>query len=204
MDEIAPGVLHWTALHPNIKVDVSSYFVVESGTLVDPLLPDDDVSKLGDRRPERIVLSTRHHLRSSDAIAREHGCPILCHESGLHEFEGGPDVQGFSWGDQLAPDVTALEVDAISPDETGLLIDAGEGALLLADAVIHYGGNVGFVPDQYMVDEGDDPEPVKAAIREALGRLLEQPFEAVLFSHGDPIVDGGKEALRRFLEEGPA
>jgi hypothetical protein len=203
MDEIAPGVFHWTAVHPKIKVDVSSHFVASSGTLIDPLVPDDDVSQLGHARPERIVLSTRHHLRSSEAIAREHGCPILCHESGVHEFEGGPDVQGFSWGDQLAPDVTALEMDAISPDDTALLIDAGEGALLIADAVIHYGGDVAFVSDEYMVDEGDDPEPVKAAIREALRRLLDQPFEAVLFAHGDPIVDGGKEALRRFAEQRP-
>jgi hypothetical protein len=190
--EILPGVLHWTALHPRIRMNVSSYFVTGSATLIDPMRPDD-----GDISPERIVLTTRHHLRDSESF----GVPILCHESGLHEFEGGPEVRGFSWGERLAPDVTALEVDAISPDDTALLIDAGDGCLAIGDAVMHYTDDVHFVPDQFMVDEGDDPEPVKAAIRAVLRRLLDQPFDALLFAHGDPIVSGGKDALRRFVEQ---
>ncbi|MEA2353813.1 MAG: hypothetical protein QOJ14_2227 [Thermoleophilaceae bacterium] len=196
-EEIIPGLLHWTAPHPNIGFDVSSHFVIGSRTLIDPLLPDGGI-ELG-AEPERIVLSTRHHRRSIE----EFDCPIFCHESGLHEFEKGPAVQGFAWGDQLAPDVKALEVDAISPDETGLLIDAGGGALLLADAAMHYVDEVHFVPDQYMVDEGDDPEPVKLAIREALSKLLDLEFDALLFAHGSPIPTGGKEALRRFVEQPP-
>jgi hypothetical protein len=191
-EELIPGVLHWTAVHPNIKMDVSSYFVTGSSTLIDPMNPGGE-----ELEPERIVLTTRHHTRSST----DYGCPILCHSSGLHEFEdGGPDVQGFEWGDQLAADVRAVEVDAISPDETGLLIDVGDGSLLIGDAVMHYGEPIHFVPDQYLVDEGDDPEPVKVAIKEALGRLLDLPFDNLLFAHGTPIVGGGKEALRRFVE----
>jgi hypothetical protein len=172
-------------------MDVSSYFVTGSATLIDPMRPGD-----GDVSPERIVLTTRHHLRDSESF----DVPILCHESGLHEFEDGPDVQGFAWGDQLAPDVTALEMDAISPDDTALLIDAGDGVLAIGDAVMHYTGEVHFVPDRYLVDEGDDPEPVKAAIKEAVSRLLDQPFDSVLFAHGSPIAGGGKDALRRFVE----
>ena len=168
-----------------------------SATLVDPLEPPDEL------QPERIVLTTRHHLRSSEAVTARHGCPILCHESGLHEFEGGPDVQGFQWGDELAPDVRALKADAISPDDSALLIDAGDGCLAIADSIINSGGSLAFVPDEYMVDEGDDPEPVKAAIREAFGELLDEPFDNLLFAHGDPIVGGGKEALRDFVEHGP-
>lgn len=191
-EEVVPGVLHWTALHPNIKTEVSSHFVVGSRTLIDPLVPDGGL----DVDPARVVLSTRHHLRSST----DFGCPILCHESGLHEFEGGPDVHGFAWGDELADDVTAVEVDAISPDETAFLIEAGNGCLLFADAVMHYEDKLHFVPDEYMVDEGDDPEPVKAAIREAVRRLLDLPFDTLLFAHGTPLRSGGKDALREFAE----
>ena len=191
-EELVPGVLHWTALHPNIQMDVSSYFVTGSATLIDPLNPGGE-----DLEPERIVLTTRHHLRSST----DFDCPILCHESGLHEFEGGPDVAGFAWGDELAPDVRAVEVDAISPDDTGFLVEAGDGCLAIGDAVMHYEDSIHFVWDKYLVDdEGDDPEPVKVAIKEALGRLLDLPFDALLFAHGNPIAGGGKEALRRFVE----
>jgi hypothetical protein len=192
VEQILPGLLHWTAVHPNIRMEVSSYFVTASGTLIDPMRPEGR-----DVDPERIVLTTRHHLRDSESF----GVPILCHESGLHEFDGGPDVQGFAWGDQLAPDVKAVKVDAISPDETGLLIDAGDGVLSIGDAVMHYGEDLHFVPEQYLVDEGDDPEPVKVAIKEALGELLDERFDALLLAHGTPIVSGGKDALRRFVEQ---
>jgi hypothetical protein len=190
--EILPGVLHWTAVHPNLGREVSSYFVTGSATLVDPMRPDDG----GDLEPERVVLTARHHLRASESF----GAPILCHESGLHQFENGPEVRGFAWGDLLAPDVTALEVDAIAPDETALLIDAGDGALSLGDVVIRYADDIHFVPDNLIVDEGDDPEPVKAAMRAALARLLDHPFDSLLLAHGSPVVGGGKEALRRFVE----
>src|SRR5919204_220812 len=53
-EELIPGVLHWTAPHPNIKMDVSSYFVTGSATLIDPLNPGGE-----DLEPERIVLTTR-------------------------------------------------------------------------------------------------------------------------------------------------
>ena len=191
LEEVVPGVLHWTTRHPRIGVDVSSHFVVASRTLVDPLVPEGGI----DLDPARIVLSTRHHLRSST----EFGCPVLCHRSGLHEFEGGPDVQAFEWGDKLAEDVTAVEIDAISPDDTAFLIDAGDGCLLFGDAVMHYEDEIHFVPDRYMVDEGDDPGPVKAAIKDAVRRLLDLPFDTVLFAHGTPLPAGGKDALREFV-----
>ena len=203
MNEIAPGVLHWTAVHPNIKMDVSSYFVTSSGAAIDPLLPDDDVSELGDHRPELIVLTNRHHTRSCEAIAREFGCPIVCHEAGLHEFDDGPDVQGFSWGDELAPGITALEVDAICAEETALRIDLDDGFLSVADAVMRYGEDLDFVPERYLVDDPADAPQVKRAIREAFGRLLDEPFDSLLFAHGNPLIGGGKEAVRRFVEHGP-
>ena len=205
MNEIVPGVLHWTALHPNIKIDVSCYLVTSSGTAIDPLLPDHDVSQLGDHRIERIILTNRHHSRSCEAIAREHGCPILCHEAGLHRFADEPyDVDGFSWGDELAPGITALEVDAICPEETALRIDVEGGLLSIADAVMRYEEALDFVPERYMVDDPKDAPAVKLAICAAFGRLLDEPFDSLLLAHGDPLIGGGKEALRDFVEHGPA
>jgi hypothetical protein len=201
VDEIAPGVLHWTALHPNIRRDVSCYLLADSGTAIDPLLPGDDLGPLEGRDVQRIVITNRHHLRSSERIAEAFGCPILCHEAGLHEFaDGGPGVEGFSWGDELAPGVTALEVGAICDEETALLVSAGDGMLSVADAVVRYEGGLGFVPEQYL---GEDPESIRTAIREAYARLLGEPFDSLLVAHGEPQIGGGKEALRRFVEHGP-
>jgi hypothetical protein len=35
--EIAPGIFHWTAVHRDIGIEVSSYYVEPAGLLVDPL-----------------------------------------------------------------------------------------------------------------------------------------------------------------------
>ena len=200
MQEIAPGIYHWTAVHPNIKREVSSYLVAGSGVLIDPICPEEGIEWFDgdpDRRPRSIVLTNRHHLRDSERFAAAYAIPIACHEAGLHEFRGGPDVKGFAWGDELAPGITALEVGAICDEETALRIDAGDGFLAVADAVINYGG-LGFVPDRYI---GEDPEAIKAAIRAAYGRLLDEPFDSLLLAHGDPVIGGGKDALRRFVED---
>ena len=39
MEEIAPGLWHWTARHPRIRSDVSSYYLAGPRILIDPLLP---------------------------------------------------------------------------------------------------------------------------------------------------------------------
>lgn len=43
MREVLPGVFHWTAMHPRIHVEVSSYRLEDGGVPIDPLLaPDGD------------------------------------------------------------------------------------------------------------------------------------------------------------------
>ena len=195
-----PGVVHWIAMHPKIRQEVNSYLLPESGTLIDPMLPPDGIESFEQDPPRRIVLTNRHHLRDSERFVEAFGCSIHCHEAGLHEFEDGPDVQGYSWGDELAPGVTALEVGAICDEETALRIDILDGILSVADGVIRYGGKLRFVPEQYL---GDDADRIKGAIREAYGRLLDEPFDSLLVAHGDPAIGGGKEELRRFVEHGP-
>lgn len=192
MKEILDGVFHWKAVHPRIGSEVGCHLVSGSGTAIDPLLPEEGIEWFDDRGVERVVLSTRHHLRHAAEIAERFGCPILCHESGLHEFENGPAVEGFAFGDRLAEDVIALEMDAISPDDTVLRIEADEGALLFADSLIHY-DTLGFVSDKLI---GEDPEGVKTRIRERCGALLGERFEHLLFAHGEPLLGAGRERLR--------
>jgi hypothetical protein len=173
MNEVLPGVLHWTTHHEGIGSDVHSHFAVEAAALIDPRVPAggvDEIAQYG--RPDRILLSNRHHLRHSECFAEAFGCPIRCHEAGLHEFGDGPPVQPFRFG------------------------DAGPGALLFADGLIRGSdGTLAFVPDWLM---GDDPETVKDGLLESLRRLLGEDFDALLFAHGEPLASGGYEALRAF------
>ncbi len=73
-----------------------------------------------------------------------------------------------AFGGRLAEDVSALEMDAICPDDTVLHIEAGGGALLFADSLIHY-DEVGFVSDKLI---GDDPELVNTAFASEPRRSL--------------------------------
>ena len=199
MNEIGPGIHHWKAMHPNIRTEVSSYYVEPAATLVDPLLPPEGIEWFRSRRqPERIVLTNRHHYRHSDRFQAEFGCPVLASEPGLHEFADGREVEGFAFGDQLAEGITAHEVDAICPDETALHV-TGYGALACADGVIRSraGGELEFVPDSLM----DEPEDTKRGLRQAYERLLELDFDALLLAHGRPIPTGGKAALRKFVAD---
>src|SRR3954447_10433606 len=122
IDEVIPGVHHWTQVHPNIQTRVHSHYAEGSGTVFDPLVPDEGIEWFDGRPVERVVLSNRHHLRHAERFAERFDCPILASEPGLHEFAAGPDVQGFAFGARLAGDVMALEMAAICPDHTALLI----------------------------------------------------------------------------------
>ena len=200
MREILPGIHHWTAFHEGIRSDVSSYHVAPAGALIDPMVPPegiDAIRALG--TPEVILLTNRHHYRHSARFAEAFGCPVRCPAPGLHEFEDGPDVEGYAWGEEVAPGIVAHEVGAICPDDGALEIGHGGRALAFADGVIHWGdGRVGFVRDQYM---GDDPDEVKRGVRASVARLAELDADNLLFAHGDPLVGGGREALRAFLAD---
>jgi hypothetical protein len=198
MNEVLPGVLHWTTHHERIGRPVHSHFAVESAALIDPRVPDggvEEVARYG--RPDRILLSNRHHLRHSERFAEAFNCPIRCHEAGLHEFGDGPDVQGFRFGEEVAPGIRALEMGALTPEDTVFHLVAGPGALLFADGLVRRGdGGLAFGADGQM---GDDPQAVKRGLGLSLRRLLDEDFDALLFAHGEPMASGGKSALADFV-----
>jgi hypothetical protein len=199
MEEILDGLFHWTAFHAGIGQDVHSHFHAPSGTLFDPMEPAEGVGwfKRTGRRPERIVLSNRHHWRHCDRYLEAFGVPVRCHEAGLHEFSDGREVEAFAWGDELAPGVVAHEVGVLCPEETALGIDAGDGALLFADCVIRgRHGDLGFVSEALL---GDDPQAVREGLRAAFGRLARDvAFDALLMAHGRPVPTGGRSMLLTF------
>jgi hypothetical protein len=197
VEEIAPGIHHWPAFHEGIRSTVHSYYVAGARAVLDPMLPDEGLDWFDDeRRPDVVLLTNRHHYRHSDRFADAFGCRVLCPDVGLHEFDGGPDVQGYAFGDEVAPGITAHEVGAICPDEAALHL-ARERALACADGVIRVDDRLMFVPDQLM----DDPDSVKPGLCAAYRRLLDLDFEHLLMAHGEPVVGEGKDALRAFSEE---
>ncbi len=200
MQEISPGLWHWTARHDHIGVEVSSYYLAAERVLIDPMVPPDGLAWFEEHgTPEHILLSNRHHDRQSWRLQTAFGCPVHCIANGVYEIEGRGDVVAFEFGDELPGGVVAHEVDAICPDETALHIPAHR-ALACADGVVRWresGERLVFVPDYLM----DEPERTKRGLREAYGRLLELDFDVLLLAHGGPVRDG-KDALAAFAASG--
>jgi glyoxylase-like metal-dependent hydrolase (beta-lactamase superfamily II) len=188
VEEIAPGLWHWTALRESIGSDVSSYYLAEERVVIDPMLPPEQPDWF---RPEHAILTCRHHDRDAWRL----GCSVWVVEQGAHELEGRGEFRTYAWGDELPGGIVACEVGALSPDETALHIPAHR-ALAVADGVVRWesGGPLTFVPDRFM----DDPQEDKAGLLEAFRKLLdEREFEHVLLAHGGPAT---RDELRTFIE----
>jgi hypothetical protein len=200
MEEISPGLWYWSARHPHIHADVSSYYLVAERVLLDPILPSEGLGwfRQDGREPEHVLMTNRHHDRDAWRLRDAFGCEIHCIANGVHEVEGRGPVTPFQFGDGLPGGIIAHEVDAICPDETALHIPAHR-ALACADGVVRGSGVDGltFVPDGLM----DDPPETKQGLRDSYRRLLELDFDRLLLAHGAPVTTDAKAALRTFVDQ---
>jgi hypothetical protein len=197
MDEIAPGVFHWTAMHPHIRKPVSSYFLAEEGVVLDPMRPAEGLDWFNDHAPPAaVVLTNRHHYRASAEFVEEFGCAVYCHEAGLHEFTEDQEVEGIGDGDEPVPGVEVKHVGAICPDEVAVWAPRSR-SLAFADGLVRWepDGPLGFVPDSLF----DDPQKDKAGLVASYRALLPLAPDHLLLAHGNPIVGDGTAKLREFL-----
>jgi hypothetical protein len=199
MGEISPGLWHWTARHPHIGSQVSSYYLVSERVALDPLLPPEGIEWFTEHGgpPEHVLLTNRHHDRDAWRLHEAFGCEVHCVANGVYELEGRGPVTPFQFGDELPGAIVAHEVGAICPDETALHIPAHR-ALAVADGVVRWAGEEGltFVPDSLM----DNPEQTKRRLREAYRGLVELQFDQLLLAHGEPVTADAQRELREFAD----
>jgi hypothetical protein len=198
MNEIAPGLWHWTAPRESIGMDVSSYYLEAERVLIDPMIPPDGLEWFEVHgAPVHAILTNRHHDRDAWLLNETYGTTVHCIRNGLYEIAGRGPVEVFDFGDELPGDIAVHEVDAICPDETALYIPCHR-ALACADGVVRWrgGDKLEFVPDSLM----DEPDRTKDELREAYRRLLELDFDLLLLAHGEPVVGDANDALRGFVD----
>ena len=131
MEEILPGLVHWSAFHEGIERRVHSSFLCESGTLLDPMQPEEGLDAIADAGPpQQIVLSSRHHFRDSAAYAERFQCPVLPNEAGLAYFQGEHTVRGFKFSEQLAADVRTRNLTRMLDEEFDARLFAYAGPVL--------------------------------------------------------------------------
>jgi hypothetical protein len=210
--ELRPRLWYWTARHPDWTPDQGgddgwepdvgcySYVSPDGATLVllDPLAPgngedeerfwralDRDVESHG---PPHVLLTIFWHARSAATILdRYDGARVWVHEPALEEVRKRSTVTDtFVPGDALPAGLEAH--DAGVNKEVAYRIPE-YAALVTGDVLIAPPGG------PVRVWEGGDDA------RRGLRPVLERPVELVLLTHGEPVLEGGREALATALEE---
>ena len=168
--------------------DVASvaYEAPDALLLVDPLVPEDradvqaDLDALVRRhgQPVTIVTTLQFHRRSREALVQCYGASTSRAKKHLPRDVETVVIQG-AGDDGLAPKVCAL-----IPGDRLLGDDERGGVRLCPDSWLRY------LPSGMRQKE----------LREALRPLLDLPVELVLVSHGEPVLEGGREAIARALK----
>jgi glyoxylase-like metal-dependent hydrolase (beta-lactamase superfamily II) len=220
MDELAPGLWHWQALHPDWEPsepwdqNVSSYAVDDGERLLlfDPMAPPSEIEALAASRETAIVLTAPWHERSSESLVERLGVPV---------YTPAPDSAQFlmeTYG------ISAERAGDGSPDVVWLLREGkGEAHVYTAgdrlpggietfpghkqnDIVLWIESKRAVVSGDTLVDFGQGLEinerwlelhrVTREHVVEGLRPLLDLPVERVLATHGGPT---DKAALERAL-----
>jgi hypothetical protein len=216
MERLTDGLWRWSARHPewhpgDFGAEVAS-FAAQAGDdtlLIDPLLPPepDDVLKtidgaLGDRLA--ILITIPYHVRSAEQLWRRYAgdaeTTIHGHPAAAKRLGDGSAFREIEPGVPLPGGVTAHAIGKPRRYETPLHLPSHD-ALVFGDAVAEVDGRL-VVWTSNKVDA-----KVERFHRErfnpTLEPLLELDFDTVLVTHGQPLLGGGKRALRRALDAKP-
>jgi hypothetical protein len=188
VDQIAEGLWRWTTRHPewdpgeDWPADVGCvYYEVENGVvLIDPLVPQEEDGRERflralDRDVEnaggrvRVLRTVRWHHRSVDEVCERYGATLSTEAPGIEAFEIEPAEESVFW---LAEHRAVVPGDAI--------IGADDGGVQMC-------------PQSWLGERTHDE------LRSALRPLLDLPVERVLVSHGEPVLERGREALAKAL-----
>ncbi len=195
--ELRPGLWRWTASHPQWDhaehwgPEVGSVYaeLPEALVVVDPLVPEDeenrfwdaldrDVERLG--LPVHVLLTVHWHERSVDTVLDRYGATLW-----------RPEEKG-----ELPAGVQA-EVVKGSDWVEALFYLEHHRALVAGDLLIAKNGGVELPVTWFPTAEREWAEQeLKPRLLERLGAL---PIEIVLVSHGEPVLEQGREALRAAL-----
>jgi hypothetical protein len=213
--EIAPQIWRWTARHPEwhpgeFGAEVAA-FAIEAGDdllLIDPIVPDQDggavlglLDRLAEGRTTSSLITIGYHVRSAEQLAKRYGGRIYGPQTCAKRLNDpellvdfAPDVEG-------PAGTRTYGIGKPRRSERPIWIPS-HGALAFGDALVAN-------PDRELRMWVQDPvdEKVRGFYRDrfapTLAALLELPVEHVLATHGDPIVKGGSQALRRALAAEP-
>jgi hypothetical protein len=223
MQKLTDGLWRWTARHPEwhpgeFGAEVACFAARADGAdgdvllLIDPLLPEEEAAAgavldtLDGALAKRvaILITIPYHVRSSEELWRRYGndaeTTIHGHRAAAKRLEDKSAFREIEPGVPLPGGVTAHAVGKPRRYEMPLHLPSHD-ALVFGDAVVEVGGDLRV----WATDRVD--AKVERFYRDrfnpTLEPLLELPFDAVLPTHGQPLLKGGKRSLREALKGRP-
>jgi glyoxylase-like metal-dependent hydrolase (beta-lactamase superfamily II) len=185
----------WQAYDPAVKSDLfSSAVKTKVGLfLIDPIpLVSSCLEELAmPPGVAGILVTNLNHPRAAATFARQFDASIFAAESILGEF-AADDATTIADGAKIGPEVSAIAIDGAALGETAFHFEDDGGTMVVGDTLINfepYGFT--FLPAKYCSDQ--------KAMRRSLRRLLDWPFQRLLFAHGIPILTSGRERLETLL-----
>ena len=217
MRELASGLWHWQAPHPEWAPgqrwpqEVSSY-AVDDGThllLFDPLVVPDELLEVAADRETAIVLTAPWHERDTQSLVEQLGVPVfapppdtaddLIRKYGItreQAGDGSPDLVWLRAGGgeahwYAAGDKLPIGIEAFPGREHNDLVLWVEsvGAVILGDTIVDFGRGLD-------MNEWLRESVTRESVVEGLRPLLALPVELVLPAHGTPT---DRAALERVL-----
>lgn len=217
MEKLTDGLWRWTARHPEwhpgeFGAEVAS-FAADGGAgttlLIDPLLPPDPapvLKKIDALVHDRvaILISIPYHVRSSEELwaryREDAEVTIHGHRACTKRLGDTSAFREIEPGEPLPAGATAHTIGKPRRYEMPLHIPSHQ-ALVFGDAVVEVDGALRV----WATDKVD--AKVKRFYRErfnpTLEPLLDLDFDAVLPTHGEPVLETGKRALRNALKAKP-
>jgi glyoxylase-like metal-dependent hydrolase (beta-lactamase superfamily II) len=185
----------WQVYDPAMKSDLFSTAVKTDARLflIDPIpLAPSCLEEMAVPIGGASVLVTNlNHLRAAAAFARQFDAPIFAAGSVVGEFSAA-SATTIADGKNIGPGVSAVAIDGAATGETAFYFADDGGTMVVGDALINF-EPCGFalLPSKYCSDQ--------KAMRRSLRRLLDWPFDRLLFAHGTPILTAGRERLEMLL-----
>jgi glyoxylase-like metal-dependent hydrolase (beta-lactamase superfamily II) len=188
MEQLFPGFFCWQAQYRPGRDAYSAWVEGESeNVLIDPFTPDEGLSRFSHPSKAIIVLlTTGNHERDAYSCKLALRAEIWAPEAALSDMDMVPD-RVFGSDDELPCGIQAYHLEGShSEGETALLVPRGPGVLVIGDGLVAR-------PDaEWRVFQPHE--------RDALQSLRDEDFDAIVTSHGAPVLSGAKADLHAYLE----
>ena len=215
LDELTPGIWHWSAPHPEWRPrhpwgrEVAS-FAVAAGrelVLIDPMPPDweelDALVKRIGARSLAIFITIHYHVRATALVYERYGADlevsVHAHRSVAARLGPGVPMRPIEPGASLPLGVQAAPIGSPRRREMPLYLPFAD-ALAFGDAVVGVDGELRVWEE---IEDAKRRDWYERRFLPTLHPLLDLDAEHVLVTHGPPVIGGGGAALEKALEAPP-